>query len=140
MLFDRYFDKRQLRVVKDLRSIRRNYLQTWFFIDAVSVIPFDLLGMDDKMNFSIFKIVKILKITKMLRVLRTTRLWRRYKKRWRMPISTSIVLKFVSIVLASLHWSVNTLLAVKKPRNHTLACRVASVVRARPCACLRLSS
>ena len=32
------------RLIKDLRQIRRNYARSWFPIDLLSSVPFDLVG------------------------------------------------------------------------------------------------
>lgn len=66
-------------------KIRRNYLRTWFTLDFVSVIPFDMLtrtggeGSDDLSVLRVARIVRLLRLVKLLRILRASRIIARWQ-------------------------------------------------------------
>lgn len=43
MFFTAYVDEETLDLVEDKEGIAIGYIKTWFFIDLISIIPFDLL-------------------------------------------------------------------------------------------------
>jgi hypothetical protein len=39
-----YFDDDLGKWVYDLKKIRKRYVESWFFVDIVSILPFDAIG------------------------------------------------------------------------------------------------
>jgi hypothetical protein len=102
------------RTVKQQPMIVKHYLRTWFFIDFISVIPFDIIalipngsGDGGKINASKFKLVRVIRL---LRLLKLTRILRasRILARWRNKISFSYALRecirLCSLLLILVHW------------------------------------
>jgi hypothetical protein len=62
-------------LIDDFKQIAKNYATSWFIIDLVSVIPFDLILMTNSMNrvtrFSrIGKLYRMIRLAKMVRILK----------------------------------------------------------------------
>eukprot|EP01083_Nonionella_stella_P217283 780208_1 len=72
-----YFDKYdRLRLVHDPYDIAKRYFVTWFWIDLISSIPFQLLVNNE--NYFIFGLLRCLKI---LRVIKIVRIYIKFKKK-----------------------------------------------------------
>lgn len=75
--FSAYFDTEDNLVVSK-KKIAKNYLSGWFWIDFLSVIPFELFFPESKYN-SLAKLIKVarlyrlLKLTKLMRILKILR-------------------------------------------------------------------
>lgn len=52
-----------------------HYLKSWFFVDLVSVIPFDLIFSISSMN----KVVRFTRLGKLYKIIRMTKLVRLFK-------------------------------------------------------------
>eukprot|EP01084_Bolivina_argentea_P053394 98006_1 len=74
-----FFDKYdRLRLVTNKKSICKHYLTTWFLIDFITCIPFELIPAETESGFTeyikvlrvfrLFRIIKILRFIKMLRI------------------------------------------------------------------------
>mmetsp|Transcript_153489 Transcript_153489/g.490716 ORF Transcript_153489/g.490716 Transcript_153489/m.490716 type:complete len:735 (-) Transcript_153489:49-2253(-) len=94
--------------VTNHRRISRHYVRTWFPIDAVSIIPFDLLGLlidsPGVEHFKALKILRLLRILKLLRVLRASRLMHRMESRMSITYATFNLLKFFTLLGFVTHW------------------------------------
>jgi hypothetical protein len=53
--------------------IAKNYISSWFIIDVISVIPFDVLLQSGNLN-DLFRFARIGKLYKMLRILRLVKI------------------------------------------------------------------
>jgi hypothetical protein len=65
----------EYEIIDDFHEIAMDYLKTWFFVDLLSIIPFDIILMYGNVNriarFSrIGKLYKIIRMTKMVRLLK----------------------------------------------------------------------
>jgi len=70
--FTAYQDE-EMNMIDDHRSIAKEYLKTWFVIDFISIIPFDLIMYYGSFNrvarlSRIGKIYKIIRMAKMVRL------------------------------------------------------------------------
>jgi potassium voltage-gated channel Eag-related subfamily H protein 7 len=97
------------RMVSEPRLIVKNYLTSWFIIDFVSILPFDLLGLlySDVAAFQALKSVKavrLLRLLKLMRVLRASRVFKRWETRISINYSQLSLAKFLLIMVASGHW------------------------------------
>jgi hypothetical protein len=94
--------------VRDHRKIVLRYIKSWFFIDLVSIIPFDLLSM--VLNSGAFQKLKVLRTIRVLRLLKLVRVLRasRILKRWEASMSVSYaylaMFKFGILMWISAHW------------------------------------
>ena len=96
------------RLVKDLDKIRSHYLRTWFTVDFVSIVPFDLLS--DLGNSSaleklgVIRMVRLLRLLKMLRVLKANRMFKRWECAIAIPYASLSLAKFGVMILFFCHW------------------------------------
>ena len=99
-------------LIDDLKRIRNAYLKTWFFIDFISSIPFDLIfvfagnGDGGEMGakaISINKILKFFRIFKLLRMMRLTRILARIERYAKIDPSLIRLTKLVGILVSTWH-------------------------------------
>ncbi|KAM4531902.1 potassium voltage-gated channel subfamily H member 4a [Odontesthes bonariensis] len=84
------------QVVYDARSIYLHYCTTWFFVDLIAALPFDLLY---AFNITVTSLVHLLKTVRLLRLLRLLQKLDRYSQ------YSAVVLTLLMLVFALLaHW------------------------------------
>ncbi|CAN9505479.1 unnamed protein product [Ophioblennius macclurei] len=84
------------QVVYDTRSIYLHYCTTWFFVDLIAALPFDLLY---AFNITVTSLVHLLKTVRLLRLLRLLQKLDRYSQ------YSAVVLTLLMSVFALLaHW------------------------------------
>eukprot|EP00602_Paraphysomonas_sp_CaronLab_P009310 CAMPEP_0185035562 /NCGR_PEP_ID=MMETSP1103-20130426/27167_1 /TAXON_ID=36769 /ORGANISM="Paraphysomonas bandaiensis, Strain Caron Lab Isolate" /LENGTH=612 /DNA_ID=CAMNT_0027572701 /DNA_START=432 /DNA_END=2270 /DNA_ORIENTATION=- len=69
------YDKHNSRIIGDRAIIRKEYMKFWFWVDAISCLPLDILELclgegTVHVMLDIFRIVRVLKISKLIRLLR----------------------------------------------------------------------
>ena len=71
--------------VKSHWKISKKYLKGWFFIDFVSIFPFDTMGMvmksDAMSSMKIFRIIRLLRLLKLARMFKTSRILKRMQSK-----------------------------------------------------------
>lgn len=73
--FTSYTDSFSKREVLSHKKIFKNYLKTWFFIDIMSVIPFDaMIKVEDESSQSFIRVTRLGKVYKIVRLLRLFKL------------------------------------------------------------------
>ena len=96
------------RLVKDLPSIRRRYLRSWFTLDLVSILPFDILGMsfdsDVVSSLKIIRVIRLLRLPKLVRILRASRIFKRFESRISVSYSVIGLMNFSLLLLVTGHW------------------------------------
>eukprot|EP00937_MAST-01D_sp_MAST-1D-sp2_P002484 g2484.t1 len=94
--------------VVDHKQIAGAYIRSWFLIDMVSVLPFDLVGfiMDDPKlkKMKIFKVIRLLRLLKLLRILRASRIFKRWESQMSMAYSVRSLIGFGVAVITLTHW------------------------------------
>ncbi|XP_036125228.1 potassium voltage-gated channel subfamily H member 4 [Molossus molossus] len=84
------------QVVSSPRSIGLHYLATWFFVDLIAALPFDLLYV---FNITVTSLVHLLKTVRLLRLLRLLQKLERYSQ------CSAVVLTLLMSAFALLaHW------------------------------------
>nr|XP_037849114.1 potassium voltage-gated channel subfamily H member 4 isoform X4 [Chlorocebus sabaeus] len=84
------------QVISAPRSIGLHYLATWFFVDLIAALPFDLLYV---FNVTVTSLVHLLKTVRLLRLLRLLQKLERYSQ------CSAVVLTLLMSVFALLaHW------------------------------------
>ncbi|MBW03991.1 Potassium voltage-gated channel subfamily H member 4, partial [Eschrichtius robustus] len=84
------------QVVSAPRSIGLHYLATWFFVDLIAALPFDLLYV---FNITVTSLVHLLKTVRLLRLLRLLQKLERYSQ------CSAVVLTLLMSIFALLaHW------------------------------------
>ena len=74
------FQDDDMQIIDDLRIVGKNYIFGWFFIDLVSIFPFDLLLTGDDVG-SMAKITRIGKMNKLIRINKLLRVFKILKER-----------------------------------------------------------
>ncbi|KAI9103071.1 hypothetical protein DFS34DRAFT_351170 [Phlyctochytrium arcticum] len=105
-----YRDPQTGRLVRDGKAILVRYLKSWFLIDLVSVIPFEMTSMGSgggKQNLSQLRLLRFLRLARLLKLLRVLRASRKLKQ-WRVYVNfryaTMKILQFAIIILFLVHW------------------------------------
>ena len=86
--------------------IAKKYLNSWFALDFVTILPFDSVkyfvkGGGDLM---ILRLIRLMRLLKLLRLLRASRIFERWELRLGMQHSFFLTVKLVVSLLMANHW------------------------------------
>lgn len=77
---------------EDPKMIARNYCKTWFPLDLVSIIPFDMIGSaitgganKDSSKLRAIKVIRCLRLLKLVRIVRASRIIKRWETKFGYP-------------------------------------------------------
>lgn len=91
------------------RRIVKRYLKTWFLIDFVSVIPFDLIllsmGSRGLSQFKSLKMVRLIRFLRLLRVMKASVIVRHWQNSFSISFAQIAIAKFVVGLLVVSHWT-----------------------------------
>ena len=102
--------------VKSHARIAKNYLRSWFVIDLMSTVPFDLLATamfpaDEDGSSEVqtqFKLVRLMRLMKLFRIVRASRVFARWADRIEHYVSVShstrTLLWWMFMLLTTIHW------------------------------------
>jgi hypothetical protein len=108
--------------VKSHRMIARNYIGSWFAIDLLSTIPFDVIAklvetgsevsaeslFAAGSNATILRLIRLMRLIKLARIMRASRVFARWADRLEHYISishaTRTLLWWIFILLTAIHW------------------------------------
>ncbi|GMH60073.1 hypothetical protein TrLO_g2224, partial [Triparma laevis f. longispina] len=95
-------------LVRNFRAIRSNYLGSWFPIDLLSIIPFDLIAIlansDSLEGLKIIRIIRLLRLLKLARIFKASRIFKRLESTLSVSFSVIGLIKFATILLVMGHW------------------------------------
>lgn len=106
-----YFSDEEGKYITDLNRIQRKYMCSWFPIDLVSVLPFDVLsftmpaGGENMKQLKILRIVRLLRLIKLLRILKSAKVLKRIQNMMGLTFTTVAMIKFLASIVSCLHWS-----------------------------------
>ena len=96
------------QLVTDLKKIRHRYFYTWFGVDVVSIIPFDLFGSALEngalAQLRVLRLIRLLRLLKLLRVLRASRIISRWQAYFGFSFKTMALITFSITVVTFAHW------------------------------------
>ena len=97
------------RVARQFPSVTRyRPSRSWFIIDFVSVLPFDLtstmLSTDGVKSLQIVRVLRVAKLAKLARVMRLARIHARWERDMDVPFATLALGKFAAYMLTMTHW------------------------------------
>lgn len=97
-------------LVKSRRMIAKRYLKGWFFLDSVSLIPFDLMHEsihDGEGSLKVLKVLRLLRLLKLFRVIRASRILKRWEEAAIFTFSYAEISmnKFFCKLLLYAHWN-----------------------------------
>ena len=96
--------------------IAGRYMRSWFVIDVVSTIPFDMFvavapaaGVDADSaaamsNLKVLRVVRLFRLIKLARVLRASRIFKRWETQIAMSYGMQSLIKFALLVVTTTHW------------------------------------
>lgn len=76
IIFNSAFYDEDFNLVQDRKSIAILYIQTWFFIDLLAIMPFDLIFGNSK---NLNEVVRIARIGRMYKLIKLTRMFKVFK-------------------------------------------------------------
>ena len=83
------------------RRIAVNYVCSWFVLDLLSILPYQLIST----RSGFLKMIRMVRLMKMLRVLKQPRIMARIAARNTMRAGQQAVCKYIAILLFLLHWT-----------------------------------
>jgi len=96
--------------LRDPWTLRKRYLKTWFFIDVVSIFPYDILSIiigsssTYLQRAKILRCLKLMRLAKLLRMLRTSRILQRWQSSIALQFATQKIVKFLVVLALVSHW------------------------------------
>lgn len=93
-------------VVRDRLKHARNYARTWFPVDLVSVIPFDLIALAAPRskfasNLWLFRLFRFLRL---LKLGHSSRIIQQYQTQHSVSFAKLAICKYVALIFVSAHW------------------------------------
>lgn len=96
-------------LVKDRGRIRRRYLRSWFLIDLLSILPFDMVAVSvpsagkELNRLKAVRVIRLLRLLKLVRLMRQSRLISRMEQSISMPYSFINIMKYVALMIFVSH-------------------------------------
>jgi potassium voltage-gated channel Eag-related subfamily H protein 7 len=108
VFFTAYFDETKFFFEARHSRIALHYFKSWFWVDLVSVLPFDTLGlvMDSEAMSQMkgARIVRLMRLLKLLRLLRSMRIFNRWQDKFGISFAMKSLIRFMLVVLTTTHW------------------------------------
>jgi len=107
-----YQDSETGMVVKERRRIVLNYVSFWFWMDLISMIPYDLIswgvsknggGSNSLKNVKLLRIIRLFRLMKLLRIFRAGRLFQTYQMDFAINYNTFALVKFLITITFIIH-------------------------------------
>ena len=108
-----YYDNLHRRWVYDRYEIAKRYLSSWFVVDFVSILPFDVIsavlmtknnGTGNIGSMQTLRLIRLLRLGKLLRVLRAARIFRRLESSFAVDYTALELTKFACVTVSIAHW------------------------------------
>lgn len=94
--------------IYDGGKIARNYLKSWFTIDLLSLLPFDLVSTfvasPEIQRLKVVRIVRLFRLLKLFRVFRAKRIMARWETLIDFNYKLVSLIKFATMMFAFAHW------------------------------------
>ena len=95
------------RWITDRRAIACHYLKTWFAVDFLSVLPFEILNFLEMLEgaslIRAVRTLRLLRLIKLLRILRASRIARRWRDFFDLSHSSTSILLFALVTAFLVH-------------------------------------
>jgi potassium voltage-gated channel Eag-related subfamily H protein 7 len=92
-------------LIKSHRMIRRKYLHSWFIIDFITIIPYDLAKyIFEGDQLKTVRIIRLLRLLKLARIFKASRIFTRWKTRLGMQHGTLMAMELSIGLTAGIHW------------------------------------
>jgi len=97
-----------VRYISDRWSIVRHYIETWFFFDFISVLPFELIGIlvssGDVGKLRALRAVRLLRLVKLVRLIRGVRILNRWEVEMSFSYRKLTLWGLLTSVCLAAHW------------------------------------
>lgn len=94
--------------VRDRWKVAKIYVNSWFWIDLASVLPYDdftdTLQADGIHSVKILRTIRVLRLVKLLRILKASRMVKRWENRIALKSTSLYLIKFSVLIVLSCHW------------------------------------
>ena len=92
--------------VVDRKRIAKRYIQSWFLIDLISILPFDTLGLIDPSikKLSVFRILRVIRLVKLMRAQKIVGIVEKYQVQMNISFAVTKLVKFIVYVVIICHW------------------------------------
>lgn len=93
--------------MKDRPSIREAYFKSWFLIDLVSTVPWDVISMVESITEAsgpTLRFLRMLRLFKMLRLLRGNRVFARFESSFAVDYSMLRLFSLMATLCLLCHW------------------------------------
>ncbi|CAE7222344.1 unc-103 [Symbiodinium necroappetens] len=106
------YPKRTARGVQwehSLGKISRHYMKTWFALDFITLIPWDVIsliipGANNLKEFKGIKIMRALRLLKLMRIFRTSKVIHKLEIALSIPYQQMALIKFLLVLMLVCHW------------------------------------
>lgn len=103
-----YNDRETGQLITSRTAIARRYFRGWFWIDLMSILPFDVVGLLVESaavgQLKILRVVRFIRLLKLARVFRASRIFSRWESALGLTFAVLKLVKFVFGVLLLGHW------------------------------------
>ena len=108
VFFTPYQDPNTNAYVVDHKIIAKRYLRFWFWIDIISLVPFDLISYltnsGNVQHLFVLRLFRLLRLVRLLRLFRTSRILKRWAPLIPIRYSVMALIKFGIAMLLTAHW------------------------------------
>ena len=88
--------------------ICKQYIKTWFLVDLITVIPFDLMALtlqvEELKDLVGIKVVRALRLIKLVRLLKSSKVLQDLEAPLSIPYQTVALVRFVFVLALTCHW------------------------------------
>jgi len=95
-------------LVTDREIIAWNYVQGWFVIDLISILPFEAVGLilnnSALSQLKILRILRLLRLFKLVKILRSAAILSKWQSRVGIKYSVMSLAKYMIMILFVAHW------------------------------------
>jgi len=103
-----YRDEEKGTLIKDQSVIIQKYMSCWFWIDLMSILPFDIVSLamdsDAFKRMTALRVVRLFRLAKLLRILRAGRMFERWESAIAVNYSMLTLCKFLFLTVIVAHW------------------------------------
>lgn len=94
--------------VTDNAAIIKRYLKTWFLLDLLSIVPFDMapfiIDSREVSGLGLFRVVRLVRLSKLIRLVKGLRLFHRWELEFGFSYKKLTLWQLFVVVLIATHW------------------------------------
>jgi CRP-like cAMP-binding protein len=103
-----YFDPQERKFIIDPVVIRRHYFRSWFLLDSISTIPYDIFDVVETgaslSDLKVLRILKLVKLTKLFRMIKASRSMKAVQETLDLTNESMNFFSKVIYFLLTIHW------------------------------------